>query len=108
MSYVVIDCETNGTYLYRYPKDHPNAGQPYPADGPHQARVAELAMIYCDDEFRVEREFQSYIRPDGWIMDPASDAFRINGLRTEFLEEHGIPMVEALARYQVAILAGRA
>lgn len=108
MGYIVIDTETNGTYVYKYPRGHDNAGQPYPADGPHQARVAELAIVYCDDEFRVEREYQTYIKPDGWIMDPASDAYRINGLRTEFLEERGIPMVEALAHYQVAILSGRA
>lgn len=99
MSYIVIDVETSGLYIYK------NAdGTPHPADAPDQPRVAEFAMITCDDDFNVISEFQAYIKPDGWEMTPETTA--INGLRTEELALAGIPIVEALTVYHDAILAG--
>lgn len=98
--YIVIDVETSGLYIYK------NAdGTPHPADAPDQPRLAELAMIYCDDEFNVEREYQAYIQPDGWEMQ--AGATETNGLTTEFLREHGVPVKDVLARYSVAIIEGR-
>src|SRR4051812_34808500 len=111
MTFVVIDTETNGLYRNYYPKDYPDpelAGTPYPADGRDQARVVEIALIYCDHQFNVTGQYQAYIRPDGWEVDRTSKAFKKHGLTTEFLAEHGIPMVEALGRYHLAILSGRA
>lgn len=102
MGYIVIDVETSGKYIYKYPKDHPTmAGLPYPADAPDQPRVAEVAIIHCDDDFNIEREYQSYIQPDGWEMQP--DATAINGLTTEFLIQHGAPMQLSLNVYHAAI-----
>lgn len=111
MSYVVLDTETTGLYINRYPKNHPDpelADRPYPADGRDQARVVEVALIHCDDAFNIESVYRAYIRPDGWEVDRTSDAFRKHGLTTEFLAQHGIPMVEALGQYHLAILSGRA
>lgn len=109
MPYIVIDTETSGKYIYKYPEDHPTlAGMPYPADAPDQPRVCEVAILWCDDDFNVEREYQAYIKPDGWEIDPEGEAYKKHGLRTEFLIEHGIPMVEALTVYHTAILQGRA
>ena len=105
MPYIVIDVETNGTYVYKYPKGHELAGQPYPADGPGQARVAEIGIIYCDDDFNVEREYHAYIKPNGWEMTP--ETTKINGLNTDFLMQEGIPIVDALKVYHDAILSGR-
>ncbi|MET4187648.1 DNA polymerase-3 subunit epsilon [Bradyrhizobium sp. JR1.7] len=98
--YIVIDVETSGLYIYK------NAdGTPHPADAPDQPRLAELAMIFCDDDFNVESEYQAYIKPDGWVMDPA--ASEANGILTDFLHEHGVPVKEVLASYSAAILDGR-
>jgi DNA polymerase III epsilon subunit-like protein len=97
--YIVIDVETSGVYIYKNPD-----GTPHPADAPDQPRVAELAIILCDDDFNVISEYQAYIRPDGWKMTPESTA--INGLTDEKLLAEGIPIAAALAVYHGAILAG--
>lgn len=98
--YIVIDVETSGLYIYKNPD-----GTPHPADAPDQPRLAELAIIYCDDEFNVESEYQAYIYPNGWEMQPG--ATEKNGLTTEFLIEGGIDVSRALRVYSDAILSGR-
>lgn len=99
MPYIVIDVETSGLYIYK------NAdGTPHPADAPDQPRLAELAMISCDDDFNVICEYQAYIKPDGWEMQPEATA--INDLTTEILMQAGIPVGKALAAYHAAILTG--
>ncbi len=100
MPYIVIDTETSGLYIYKNPD-----GTPHPADAPDQPRLAELAIIYCDDDFNVEREYQAYIQPDGWEMQ--AGATEANGLTTDFLREHGVPVALALNVYSTAILSGR-
>lgn len=99
MPYIVIDVETSGLYIYKNPD-----GTPHPADAPDQPRLAELAMIQCDDDFNVIVERQCYIQPDGWEMHP--DATAINGLTTEFLLENGVPAIQAIAAYHGAIGTG--
>lgn len=100
MPYVVIDVETSGLYIYK------NAdGTPHPADAPDQPRLAELAIIFCDDGFNVEREYQAYIQPDGWEM--TAEATAINGLTTDDLILNGVPLPMVLAVYHTAILSGR-
>jgi DNA polymerase-3 subunit epsilon len=99
MPYIVIDVETSGLYIYKNPD-----GTPHPADAPDQPRLAELAMIQCDDAFNVIRERQFYIQPSGWEMHP--DATAINGLTTEFLLANGVPAIQALAAYHGAIGVG--
>lgn len=96
MPYVVIDVETSGLYIYKNPD-----GTPHPADAPDQPRLAELAMIKCDDDFNVVAELQYYIRPDGWEMHP--DATAINGLTTEFLLANGVPAIQAITAYHTLI-----
>jgi DNA polymerase III subunit epsilon len=98
--YIVIDVETSGLYIYKNPD-----GTPHPADAPDQPRLAELAMIFCDDNFVVESEYQAYVKPDGWEMQP--EATEINGLTTERLTEVGIPIHDVLAVYHGAIKDGR-
>jgi DNA polymerase-3 subunit epsilon len=98
--YIVIDVETSGLYIYKNPD-----GTPHPADAPDQPRLAELAIIYCDDEFNVEREQQFYIYPNGWEMQ--LEATEKNGLTTEFLIDNGIDVSRALRVYSDAILSGR-
>jgi len=92
--FIILDTEGSGLFDYKRPSD--DVGQP---------RLAELVMIYVDADLNVEREYQTYIRPDGWEMSPGATA--INRLTTEFLMTNGIPMVDALAPYREAIGEGR-
>lgn len=91
--YAIIDTEGSGLFDYKLPAD---------ADG--QPRLAELVMIFCDEHLNVTREYQAYIRPEGWEMSPGASA--VNKLTTEFLTENGVPVTEALAVYSDAIKAG--
>ena len=91
--YMIVD--TEGTGLFRYDQ---------PADAKGQPRLAELMMIFTDEDMNVEREYHAYIRPDGWEMSPGATA--INKLTNDFLNEHGIPVAEALNEYNSAITNG--
>lgn len=93
--YAVIDTESNG--LFDFSK---------PADAEGQPRLAELAIIYADAEFNIEREYRAYVKPEGWTMDPKATA--VNGLTDEILNEKGVPVADVLAEYTAAIKEGRA
>ena len=92
--YIVCDTEGSGLFDYKQPAD---------ADG--QPRLAELSLVFADENLEVEREYTALIKPDGWIM-PAETA-EIHGLTQEILMEQGVPLAEALAVYQDAIAEGR-
>ncbi len=92
--YIVTDTEGTGLFDYKQPAD---------ADG--QPRMASLTMIFVDADLNVEKEYSVYIRPDGWEM--TEGATKVNGLTTEFLNEHGVPVTEALNEYSSAIDNGR-
>lgn len=88
--HIVVDTEGTGLFDYKQPAD---------ADG--QPRMASLTLIYCDAAFVPERIYSVYIRPDGWEM--TEGATKVNGITTEYLNEHGIPVAEALNEFQSAI-----
>ncbi len=92
--YIITDTEGTGLFNYKEPAD---------ADG--QPRLASLTMIFCNERLEVEMEYSVYIRPDGWEM--SEGATKVNGLTNEFLNEHGIPVVEALNEYSSAVDNGR-
>lgn len=92
--YIVADTESNGLFDYKLPAD---------ADG--QPRMASLTLIYVDADLNVEREYSVYIRPEGWQMTEGST--KVNGITDEFLNEHGIPIVEAMNEYSSAVDNGR-
>ena len=93
--YAVIDTEGSG--LFDFSK---------PADAEGQPRLAELAIIYADAEFNIEREYRAYVKPDGWTMEQGATA--VNGLTDEILNEKGVPVAEVLVEYTAAIKEGRA
>jgi DNA polymerase III epsilon subunit-like protein len=90
--FAVIDTETSGLFDFSKPAD---------ADG--QPRLAHLAMILLDADFSVERTIDLFVKPDGWEMVAGGEAARVNGLTTEYLNERGVPVVEALAAYAQVI-----
>lgn len=94
--YLVIDTETSALPDYTRSADHPD-----------QPRLAEAAFIYLDLGLTVQHEYQRYIKPDGWVMQPG--ATEVNGLTTEQLEAEGVDIAEVLNTYERAITGdGRA
>lgn len=94
--YIVVD--TEGTGLFKYDQ---------PADAPGQPRMASLSIIYVDEALEIEREFHLFIRPDVNDYKMEEGAFKAHGLTVEFLNEHGVPVTEALNEYISAIDNGR-
>ncbi len=96
MKYVIIDTEGNGLFDFKRPAD---------AEG--QPRLASLAMIFLGDYremFPVERVQTFLIKPDGWVMSEGAEA--VNGLSTDHLTAHGVPVRDALVAWTAAIEAG--
>lgn len=89
--------DTESTGLFDFSK---------PADAEGQPRIAEIGLLFVNDALEVEREYHAYIKPDGWEM--TAEAGAINGLTTEYLMEHGVPIVDALMVYSAALVEGRA
>lgn len=90
--------DTEGTGLFRYDQ---------PADAPGQPRMASLAIVYVNEALEIEREYHVFIRPDVNDYTMAEGAQKAHGLTVEFLNEHGIPVAEALTEFQSAIDNGR-
>lgn len=90
--FVVFDTETTGLFRFR-----DAAGNPVPADDPSQPRLASFAAIVLNDDFTEATRFKHFIKPDGWEM--SEGASQVNGLTTEFLHEHGVPVGDVLDQY---------
>lgn len=89
--YLILDVETSGLFDFKKPADHPD-----------QPRLAELGMIFTDDQFRYEREYSALVKRDGWSMHP--QATEVNGITDEMLDLEGRPLREVLQVYTDAIL----
>jgi DNA polymerase-3 subunit epsilon len=100
--YIIIDVENTGLFRYKDAE-----GNTIRSDAPGQPRMAEFAAVLCDDEFTIERTFQSYIQPNGWDHDMSAEATAVHGLTMDFLREHGQPVEHALGFYTGAIKEGR-
>lgn len=94
--YAVFD--TEGTGLFRYD---------LPADAAGQPRMASLAIIYVDENMEIERECHMFVRPDVNDYTMTEGAQKAHGLTVEFLNEHGVPVTEALNEFCSAIENGR-
>lgn len=90
--------DTEGTGLFDFKQ---------PADAPGQPRMASLAIVYVNEALEIEREYHVFIRPDVNDYTMTEGAQKAHGLTVEFLNEHGIPVIEALTEYQSAIDNGR-
>ncbi len=92
--YIVVDTETTGLHDFSKPAD---------ADG--QPRMASFAILTMADDLSIADEFHALIKPDGWEMN--AQAAAIHGLTQEKLLAEGIPVAEALAKYNASLDAGR-
>lgn len=80
--YLFFDTETNGF--------------------PPAARMTQLGFILTDKDGKVLEEFQSLIKPDGWVI-PKDKFFLDNNMSTERCEADGIPVYEPLRKFQDAL-----
>lgn len=94
MTYAFIDTETTGLFDFSKPAD---------ADG--QPRLAQLAMVFVDDDMVETGAVEYLVKPDGWEM--SEGAMKVHGITTEHLLEHGMPVADVLAAYSQAVEEGR-
>lgn len=80
--YLFFDTETNGF--------------------PPKARMTQLAFQLRDADGNIIEQFESLIKPDGWVV-PKEKFFIENNMSTERCEEHGIPAFDALRKLQEAL-----
>lgn len=95
MKYAITDTETSG--LFDFSK---------PADAEGQPRLCHLCMVLVDEDGQIEREIDLHVKPDGWTLDPESQAAKVNGLTQEWLEENGTDILVILEKYTEIIDAG--
>lgn len=67
-------------------------------DAPQQPRLVQLAAILTTPENELVEEFCCVIKPDGWKIDPEAEA--LHGITLEYANEYGIPVAEALRRFE--------
>ena len=92
MNYLILDVEATGLPDFKKPADA--AGQP---------RVCAIGMIFTDEKLVVEKEHGLIIKPNGWTIDPESDASKVHKITQERAEVEGIDMHEAARIYGSAI-----
>lgn len=90
MSILFYDTETSG--LPRWD---------LPADDPTQPRIVDLAGVLFDSEGEELASFEALIKPDGWTIDAKTS--EIHGITTAMCERDGIPILEALDRFEALV-----
>lgn len=84
--YLAGDTETTGLLDFKLDLHHPS-----------QPRICALAATLYSPEEGVLDEMDVLIQPDGWIIEEGAAA--VNKLTLEICRQRGIPMREALERY---------
>lgn len=84
--YLFYDTETSGLPLYRDP-----------SEDPRQPHVVDLAMILTDADGGIVSQFESLIRPDGWVIP--QETSDIHGITTETALAQGQPEELVVAKF---------
>lgn len=92
MKALILDTETNGLFDFKQPAD---------ADG--QPRMCSLAAGLVDADGSEISGFYHLIKPDWELEEKHAVALDVNGLTYERLMDEGIPVVEALERYDALV-----
>ncbi len=66
---------------------------------PDQPRIVQLASVVADGSGNIIDEFSAIIKPDGWVIDEQGKAFGAHGITNERANAEGIPILQALARF---------
>lgn len=69
---------------------------------PPKARMTQLAYMLIDENGKEIESYQSLIKPDGWEV-PKEKFFIDNNMSTERCETEGIPVFDALRKFQEAL-----
>lgn len=85
---IILFFDTETTGLINYKVDLLDASQP---------RIVQLAAAVTDEYGSILDQMDCIIKPDGWTI--SEDTVRIHGITTERAEAEGIPMREALLRF---------
>lgn len=94
MAWIIFDTETSDLFNMKLP-----------ADDEAQGRLAQLGVILVGDDLEIEDQWEMYVRPDGWSMQPGATG--VNGLTDEILMARGVPIAEVLDRWNGLIDEGR-
>lgn len=94
--YLWIDTEATGLFSYTMPAH---------AEG--QPRLCSIAMLFVDRDLNITAEHSWLIKPQGWFLDPDSEAAKVNGLTHAELVEKGVPIKHVLPIYAEAIAERR-
>ena len=92
MATLILDTETTGP---------PSYGKG-PIDIDKEPRMCALAAGLIDEDGTLIETFYELVKPLGWsayVRDNCAEAFKINGLSLEILEEQGKPVHDVLDRY---------
>lgn len=99
---LITDTETTGLWLPDRKVRGPDGKVAYekiPADADGQPHMAQAAALLIDrDRGRVD-EMNMLVKPDGWEMPAELVEQMGHGLTTEWLTEHGRPLVEVVDRW---------
>lgn len=99
MRFAVIDTESNGLFVHRDAR-----GGVVRSDAEGQPRMAAFAMILLNEDFSVQDQYVTLIKPDGWKMTPEATA--INNLTDEMLAENGKPIAEVMQVFTRVVREG--
>lgn len=91
--YIAFDCETTGL-----PKSYNGAW----SDLKNWPRLTQFGFILFDETGKVYEEYQSMIKPDGWVV-PKEQFFIENNMSTERCEKEGRPIAIVLRQFQEAL-----
>lgn len=85
-----FDTETSGLPEWKKPSNDPS--QPY---------IVSLAAVLRSHDKSVEPEamMDRIIRPDGWAIDEAGEAFRTHGITNERALDEGVPIIDVLDEF---------
>jgi DNA polymerase-3 subunit epsilon len=66
-----------------------------------------LVSLDANGDGDIEETHDLLVRPEGWTLDPACEAAKINGLTHELMLEKGVPVGEVLDLYEWAVKENR-
>jgi DNA polymerase III epsilon subunit-like protein len=91
--YLIFDTETNGLpRFFNSPME----------DLTNWPRITQFAFLLIDENGNELEKFQSLIKPDNWTI-PKDKFFIENNMTTERCNEFGIPIFNALRKFQDAL-----
>ncbi|MCP5018401.1 MAG: 3'-5' exonuclease [Ketobacter sp.] len=93
---LIFDTETTGLFQF---KDED--GNSVPADADGQPRLLSIATALVNQDGTILDQFYDLVKPEGFEVDEAGEAFAVNKLSNDILSEKGKPVVDVLEMYDI-------